>query len=185
MKNTKLKLRSSIYLIAALTVLVLISSAGSANADTTLTVTHGWDAKDDPGATGTVVYSVFKDARGGRPKLRIAYSLKGAKPLQKYDLAIGLFGLSGDGLKFFGVQRFLRNTFTREDVTSVLDGYIVGSFMTDRFGNGKSNVELSLAGVPSGSYNAQFTWTRLVDTRAYYRTGTKYGVGFGQIIVPK
>jgi hypothetical protein len=146
-------------------------------------VTHGWDVKDDPKATGEVKYNVISKP-GRRPILQITYNLKGAKPLQKYDLAFGLFGLPGDGLKSFGVPRFLRETHTRELITATLDAFVVGKFQTDRFGNGQTHVELTLAGVPAGTYNAQFTWTRLADLRAYYRTGATFGQDFAQIVVP-
>ena len=64
------------------------------------------------------------------------------------------------------------------------DSFIVGKFTTDKNGNGEAHVELDLTGVPAGSYNAHFAWTRLTDTRAFYRTGTSYGQGFAQIVVP-
>lgn len=153
-------------------------------AQTVLTVTDGWDVLDDPNARGYVIYSVTSAKRACNPKLQITYILQGAKPLQNYDLAFGIFNLPGDGLKSFGVPRFLRNTYTREEITATHDAFIVGKFATDRNGNGQTHVELDLAGVPAGSYNAQFTWTRLSDTRGYYRTGSKYGQGFGTIIVP-
>lgn len=170
-------------LIAISIVCSLIGSLTFVSAkQTVLPVTPGWDVFD--AGTGYVIYSVTNSRRACRPKLQITYILQGAKPGQSYDLAVGIFNLPGDGLKFFGVPRLLRNTFTREGVTAIHDGFLVGKFTTDRLGNGEAHVELDLAGVPAGSYSAQFTWTRRSDLRGYYRTGTKYGEGFGTIVVP-
>lgn len=174
---------SPTFVMVVSLLLVLLAASASVHAQqTVLSVTPGWDVFD-PG-TGYVIYSVTSSRRSCQPKLQISYILQGAKPLQKYDVALGIFGLPGDGLTSFGVPRFLRNTFTREGVTALHDSFIVGSFTVDRFGNGQTYVELDLAGVPAGSYNAQFTWTRRTDTRGFYRTGTKYGQGFGKIVVP-
>ena len=174
----------SLLLVMAVSLaFVLMTASPSVHAQQNiLPVKPGWDVFN-PG-TGYVIYSVTNSPRTCRPQLQITYILQGAKPLEKYDLAVGIFNLPGNGLTSFGVPRFLRNSFTREGVTAMHDAFIVGKFTVDRFGNGQAQVELDLANVPSGSYNAQFTWTRLSDTRGYYRTGSKYGEGFGQIIVP-
>ena len=162
---------------------VLMTASPSVQAQqNVLPVKPGWDVFN-PG-TGYVIYSVTNSPRTCRPQLQITYILQGAKPLEKYDLAVGIFNLPGNGLTSFGVPRFLRNTFTREGVTAIHDSFIVGKFTVDRFGNGQAHVVLDLANVPAGSYDVQFTWTRLSDTRGYYRTGSKYGEGFGKIIVP-
>jgi hypothetical protein len=152
-------------------------------APTKLSVTPGWDAFG-PGS-GSVTYNLVAGPRRQR-KLQITYELKGAKPLQKYDLALGIFyppNTTGVGLKFFGVPRFLRETHTREDVTKTIDGFIVGKFNTDRFGNGQTHVDLDLSTVPAGAYDVQFTWTQLSDLRCHYRTGTKFGQDFAKIVL--
>src|SRR6185295_6145980 len=149
---------------------------------TVLTVTPGWDVFDS--GTGYVIYSVTSAQRACKPKLQITYILQRAKPNQTYDVSIGLYNLPGDGLKSFGVARLQRASFNREGTEAMQDSFIVGKFTTDNFGNGETHVELDLTGVPAGSYDAHFAWTRLTDTRAFYRTGTKYGVGFGKIVVP-
>jgi hypothetical protein len=163
-------------------VVLLVSSPIVSAKQTVLTVKPGWDAFD--AGTGYVIYSVTATQRACKPKLQVNYILQGAKPNQTWDLSIGLYNLPGDGVKFFGVPRLIRASTTREDVTAMLDSFIVGKFTTDRNGNGETHMELDLTGVPAGSYDVQFAWTRLTDTRAFYRTGAKYGVGFGKIIVP-
>lgn len=176
-------MKINILITLAMVLLLMTSSIAEAK-PIVLPVTHGWDVLEDPKAKGFVIYSVTANRRACGPKLQITYILQGAKPLQKYDLALGIFGLPGDGLASFGAKRFSRAESTREGITATHDGFIVGTFATDRNGNGQSSVELDLAGVPAGTYNAQFTWTRLADQRGFYRTGTKYGQGFAQIVVP-
>lgn len=160
----------------------LASSPMVSAKQTVLTVNPGWDAFD-PG-TGYVIYSVTGSQRACKPKLEITYILQRAKPNQSYDVSIGLYNLPGDGVKFFGVPRLQRATINREGTEAIQDSFIVGKFITDQNGNGETHVELDLTGVPAGSYDAHFAWTRLTDTRAFYRTGTKYGQGFGKIVVP-
>ena len=188
-KSCSVYSRSSASAIQRLITFALISTVLLAPvvvvsaAPTVLPVTPGWDAFDD--GKGSVTYELISGPRRQR-KLRITYKLE-AKPLQKYDLAIGIFyppNTPGDGLKFFGVPRFLRETHTREDVTAIIDGFIVGKLNTDRFGKGQTHVDLDLSTVPAGTYNAQFTWTRLSDLRCYYRTGTKFGQDFAKIVLP-
>jgi hypothetical protein len=145
--------------------------------------TPGWDVFGKL-SKGEVIYNVTGNPGGRGAKLQITYMLKGAEPNQSYDLAFGIFNLPGDGMTSFGVPRFQRGTFTREEVTATHDAFIVGKFVTNRAGNGETHVTLDLAGVPPGSYDAQFTWTRRSDPRAFYRTGRKYGQGFARIVVP-
>ena len=173
-------LTSTFLMVVALVVIVVASA--SANAQTILPVKPGWDVFD-PGS-GQVTYKVTTNQLRCRSRLQITYILKGATPLKHYHVFIGLFNLPGDGVKFFGVTRFSRSTHTREDVTATHDAFLLGEFSTDRFGNGRRSFELDLSGVPPGSYDAQFTWGQLSDLRGHYRTGSKYGEGFAQIVLP-
>jgi len=174
--------RLFVGMLSIFSVLLVASPPVSAK-QTVLTVKSGWDVSD-PGATGYVIYSVTSSQRACKPKLQITYILQRAKPSQTYALSIGIYNQPGDGVKSFGVPRFQHATFNPEGVEAIQDSFIVGSFTTDPSGNGESHIELDLTGVPGGTYDAHFVWTRLTDTRAFYRTGIKYGVGFAKIIVP-
>lgn len=173
------RMLTSTFLMVVVLVGIIAASA-SANAQTILSVKPGWDVFD-PGS-GQVIYKVTTNRC--RSRLNITYILKGATPLKHYHVSFGLFNLPGDGVKFFGVPRFLRETHTREDVKATLDAFLLGEFFTDRFGNGRRSFDLDLSGVPAGSYDAQFTWGQLSDLRGHYRTGSKYGEGFAKIVVP-
>ncbi len=170
---------TSIFLTVVALVVIVAASASAHGQEKVLSVKPGWDVFD-PG-TGQVIYKVTTIRC--RSRLHITFILKGATPLQKYHVGVGLYNLPGDGLKFFGVPRFGRAIHTREGVTAMQDAFILGEFFTDRFGNGRRSFELDLSGVPAGSYDALFTWTKLIDTRGYYRTGSKYGEGFAKIVV--
>lgn len=189
-KSCSVQSRSNSTVIQRLITFALISTILLAHgvfvsaAPTKLSVTPGWDVLDGPGS-GSVTYNLVAGPRRQR-KLQITYTLNGAKPLQKYDLALGIFyppNTPGSGLKFFGVPRFLRETHTREDVTKTIDGFVVGKFNTDRFGNGQTRVELDLSTVPAGTYDVQFTWTQLSDLRCHYRTGTTFGQDVAKIVL--
>jgi hypothetical protein len=169
--------------LSALVSLILLASSSLVSAQQHVSVTPGWDVFGKL-SRGEVIYNVTGNRGGRGRKLQITYMLKGAEPNQPYDVAFGIFNLPGDGMKSFGVPRFQRGTFTREGVTATLDAFIVGKFVTNPAGNGETHVTLDLAGVPPGSYDVQFTWTRRRDTHAFYRTGTKYGQGFATIVVP-
>ena len=173
------RMLTSTFLMVVVLVGIIAASA-SANAQTTLSVKPGWDVFD-PGS-GQVMYKVTTNRC--RSKLQITFILKGATPLQKFHVGVGLYNLPGDGVKFFGVPRFSRSTHTREDVEATHDAFLLGEFFTDRFGNGRRSFDLDLSGVPAGSYDAQFTWGQLSDLRGHYRTGSKYGEGFAKIVVP-
>jgi hypothetical protein len=170
------------FALLSLLMVVLASSPTASAKQTTLPVKPGWDVFDS--GTGYVIYSVTSGQKACKPKLQVTYILQRAKPNQTYDISIGIYGLKTDFLKSFGVPRLQRASFTREGTEAMQDSFIVGKFTTDGSGNGQTNVELDLTGVPAGAYDAHFAWTRITDTRAFYRTGTSYGQGFAKIVVP-
>ena len=92
--------------------------------------------------------------------------------------------MPGDSLKFFSMPRFHHGTYTREGVTATNYSLIVGDFKTDPNGDGEAHYEVDLTSIPPGTYDAQFGWQTKPIGSVFYRTGTKYGVGFGQIKIP-
>jgi hypothetical protein len=149
-----------------------------------LGVHPGWDKKDPPFTSGYVIYGITSRGKCDGPKLLLTYGLKGAERNTAYKLYIGLFNLPPAGLPAFGAPRYNHGVYTRDGITAQNDGYIVGDFKTNDSGDGEGHVELDLTGVPSGTYDAQFTWGTPGIGSIVYRTGDKYGVGFAKIKVP-
>lgn len=146
-----------------------------------LGVHPGWDTRDPPFTSGYIIYGITTPGKCDGPKLLLTYSLKGAERNTAYKLYIGLFNLP---LKSFGAPRYNHGVYTSDGITAQNDGFIVGDFKTNGSGDGEAHVELDLSGVPSGTYDAQFTWGTPGIGSVIYRTGEKYGVGFAKIKVP-
>lgn len=181
--GSKSRAKLALGTFVSLILILLASSSFVCAQQHIVSATPGWDVFGKL-SKGRVIYTVTGNPRARKSKLQITYILNGAEPNQSYDVAFGVFNLPGDGLTSFGVPRFQRGTYTREGVTATHDAFIVGRFTTNRAGNGETHVDLDLTGVPAGSYDVQFTWTRRTDTHAFYRTGTKYGQDFARIVVP-
>lgn len=148
-----------------------------------LSVSPGWDQRPRL-SSGYVIYGVTSRGRCDAPKLLLTYVLKGAEANKAYKVYVGLFNLPEAGLKSFGVPRYNHGIYTRDGITARNDGFIVGDFQTNKDGDGEAHFELDLTGVPAGTYDAQFAWGTPAIGSILYRTGGKYGVGFGQIKVP-
>lgn len=168
----------------SLSIIVLVTSPFLHAQQASLGVHSGWDKKDAPITSGYVIYGITTRGKCDGPKLLLTYGLRGAQRNTAYKLYIGLFNLPPAGLKSFGAPRFNHGVYTRDGITAQNDGFIVGDFKTNDSGDGEAHVELDLTGVPSGTYDAQFTWGTPSIGSIIYRTGEKYGIGFAKIKVP-
>jgi hypothetical protein len=173
-----------VVMAVSLSLIVLAPSPFLHAQQASLAVHPGWDKKDPRFTSGYVLYGLTTRGKCDGPKLLLTYGLRGAESNTPYKLYIGLFNLPPAGLNFFGAPRYNHGVYTRDGVTARNDGFIVGDFKTNDRGDGEAQVELDLTDVPSGTYDAQFTWGTLGVGSIVYRTGEKYGVGFARIKIP-
>lgn len=176
-------------LIAGSLAFVLLALSSSVHAQqSVLSVSPGWDISDlKPTLNqGYVIYSVAGDRCS--PKLQLTYILDGAgRNTELRDTSqvwVAFFNVSGEARKFFSAPRFHHGTYTRDQVTAENYGLIVGDFKTNSNGDGEAHFEVDLTGLPAGTYDVQFGWQTKPIGQVFYRTGTKYGVGFAQIKIP-
>jgi hypothetical protein len=177
--------RQPLLMMAVSLAFILLALSSSAHAQqTVLNVSEGWDIQPTKLTLnkGYVIYSVMGDRCS--PKLQITYILDGAKANDVSQVWAAFFNVPGDGLKFFSLPRFHHGTYTRESVTATNYSLIVGDFKTDPNGDGEAHFEVDLTGIPAGTYDVQFGWQTKPIGSVFYRTGTKYGVGFAQIKIP-
>lgn len=142
------------------------------------TVTAGWDHFERLSA-GTVKLST-------RMLLHLTYMLQGAEPNQTYTVGFDVFDVPAPGLDHFGVPRLGgQGQYDREDPTvHRVDIFLVGSFNTNKEGNGVAEFDLDVSGVASGTYDLQLTWSRGGTYPCYYRTGERFGLNFVRITIP-
>lgn len=172
------------FALTFIPIVILLGLAPATPAQTVLTVTPGWDLKP-PLQKGYVIFS-GPGQRGCAPTMDVTYILFGAEPNKTYQATIGVFNANQPaGITFFGVKRWGHASYTREDITALLDSFVLGDFRTDARGNGEAHFKLDLSSVPAGSYNLQFAWTVLsTGAHSYYRTGQKFGQGFAVVKIP-
>lgn len=194
-RGTKRTLKPILLLLAVSLAFVLLASGSSAHAQqTTLSVSPGWDFTPQVNGKGYVIYSVTGDRCS--PKLHVTYILDvdklDARPTNPSDARITnpsevwvtFYNLSDEARKYFSTPRFHSGTHTRDGVTSTNTGRALGDFLINPNGHGEAQYELDLTGIPAGTYDVQFGWQTKPVGRVFYRTGTKYGVGFAKIKIP-
>jgi hypothetical protein len=153
-------------------------------------VTPGWDVKNLPLAER--VYASVESSLRLASGLRLTYRLQNAEPNQVYTVGFDIFD-AHPPVEYFGLDRWGgHSAYNREGEEHSVDIFVVAlnGFRTDANGNGEATfpplnqAPYDLSRVPSGIYNLQLFWAREAEFACFYRTGTRYGEGFVQIVIP-